>query len=160
MTELRQAWIELLARRRSLAASLAPYGEMLERWAAGPPPRRSLSWSAQRCRESWPRAVPLAAEARPPLDAGDVEDLLGGAMEEVAAVDPARAPALQRLAGAWDVGAIGPDALLPRRDGLGDGSVGAASGLGAQAVGFLSYATLRPVLEALVRPARAPLTQG
>src|SRR2546422_4925678 len=106
MTELRQAWIELLARRRSLAASLAPYGEMLERWAAWTPPRRSLSWSAQRCRESWTRAVPLAAEAPPPLDAGDVEDLLGGAMEEVAAVDPARAPALQRLAGAWDAGAI------------------------------------------------------
>src|SRR2546428_13449956 len=114
MTELRQAWTELLARRRSLAASLAPYGEMLERWAAWTPPRRSLSWSAQRCRESWTRAVPLAAEAPPPLDAGDVEDLLGGAMEEVAAVDPARAPALQRLAGAGDGGAIGPDALLPR----------------------------------------------
>src|SRR3989442_1051330 len=105
MTELRQAWTELLARRRSLAASLAPYGEMLERWAAWTPPRRSLSWSAQRCRESWTRAVPLAAEAPPPLDAGDVEDLLGGAMEEVAAVDPARAPALQRLAGAWGAGA-------------------------------------------------------
>ena len=159
MTELRQAWTELLARRRSLAASLAPYGEMLERWAAWTPPRRSLSWSAQRCRESWARAVPLAAEAPPPLDAGDVEDLLGGAMEEVAAVDPARASALQRLAGAWDAGAIGPDALLPRRDGLGDGSVEAASGLDARAVAFLSYATLRPVLEAWLEPARPHFTE-
>src|SRR5436309_10087436 len=96
MTELRQAWTELLARRRSLAASLAPYGEMLERWAAWTPPRRSLSWSAQRCRESWARAVPVAAEAPARLDAGGVEDLLGGALEEVASVDQSRAQAIQR----------------------------------------------------------------
>src|SRR5205807_2145373 len=104
MTELREAWRELLARRRALVTSLAPYDEMLERWAAWRPPRRSLSWSAQRCRESWTRGVPLTVEAPPPLDADNLEDLLGGAMEDVAAVTPARAPALQRLAGAWAAG--------------------------------------------------------
>src|SRR5207253_1423889 len=83
-------------------------------------------WSAPRCRESWMRGVPLAVEAPPPLDADNLEDLLGGAMEDVAAVAPARAPALQRLAGAWDAGAIGPGALLPRREGIGDGGVQAA----------------------------------
>src|SRR2546428_9509181 len=105
MTELRQAWIELLARRRSLAASLAPYGEMLERWAAWTPPRRSLRWSAQRSRESWARAVPPAPEAPPPLDDGDVPDPLCGAMEAAAAAAPTRAPTPPRPAGSRGPGA-------------------------------------------------------
>ena len=159
MRELREAWRELLARRRALATSLAPYDEMLERWAAWRPPRRSLSWSAQRCRESWTRGVPLAVEAPPPFDADTLEDLLGGAMEDVAAVAPARAPALQRLAGAWDAGAIGPGALLPRREGIGDGGVEAASGLDADAVAFLAYATLRPLLQAWLAPAWPHFTE-
>src|SRR5207237_10014886 len=135
-----------LARRCAILTCPAPNDEMLERWAAWRPPRRSLSWSAQRCRESWTRGVPLTVEAPPPLDADNLEDLLGGAMEDVAAVTPARAPALQRLAGAWDAGAIGPDALLPRREGIGDGGVEAASGLDSEAIAFLAYATLPPVL--------------
>ncbi|HZF05007.1 MAG TPA: formate dehydrogenase accessory protein FdhE [Patescibacteria group bacterium] len=154
MIDLRDPWRDLLARRRALAPSLAPYAEMLERWAAWTPSRRTPGWSAPRCRESWSRGVPLTAETPPPLDAGHLEDLLGAAMEEVAAVDPARAPALQRLAGAWDAGAIGPDALLPRHDGIGDGRVETATGLDAGAVAFLAYATLRPVLDAWLAPAR------
>src|SRR5438093_865204 len=97
MIDLRDAWRDILARRCALAPSLAPYGELLERWAAYAPPAQGFSWSAERCRETWGRGVPLAAEARPPLDAAHLEDLLGDAMEAVAALDPARAPALQRL---------------------------------------------------------------
>ena len=101
MTDLREAWRELLVRRRALAASLAPYGELLERWTAWTPPRQPAVWSPQSCREAWARGEPLTALASPPLDAAAVEDLLGEAMEDVAAVDASRAPALQRLAGAW-----------------------------------------------------------
>jgi hypothetical protein len=155
MTDLREPWRELLARRRLLAPSLGPYGELLERWSAWTPSRRALTWSAQRCRECWARGVPLAAEAPPALHADELEDLLGGSMEQVAAATPARAPALQRLAEAWDAGAIGPEALLPRRDGIGDGRVESASGLDAAAVTFLAYATLRPALDAWLAPARA-----
>jgi FdhE protein len=154
MIDLRDAWRDLLARRSALAPSLAPYGELLERWGGWTPPRRSLTWSAQRCRESWARGVPLASEAPPPLDADDVEELLGAAMEDVAALDPARGPALQRLAGAWDAGALGPAALLPRREGIGDGRVEAASGLDAAAATFLAYAAVRPALEAWTAPMR------
>src|SRR2546428_11883237 len=146
MTDLRDPWRDLLARRRALASSLAPYGEMLERWAAWTPSRRAPGWSAPRCRETWSRGVPLTAETPPPLDAGDLEDLLGGAMEEVAAVDPARAPALQPLAGAWDGGAIGPPPLLPPRDGPGAGRGEAPSGLAAHAGAFPSHAPLAPLL--------------
>jgi len=155
MTDLREAWRELLARRRTIAPSLAPYGELLERWSACPTPPRGPSWSAERCRECWARGVPLAAEAPPPLDAAHVEDLLGDAMEDVAALDPSRAAALQRLAGAWDAGALGPEALLPRREGIGDGRVETASGLDPAAVAFLAYATLRPALEAWLAPTRS-----
>ena len=155
MIDLRDAWRDLLARRRSLAASLAPYGELLERWAAYVPPRAGLSWSAERCREIWARGLPLAVEARPPLDPAQIEDVLGDAMEAVAALDPARAPALQRLAGAWDAGAFGPEALLPRREGIGDGGIEAASGLDVAAVTFLAYATLRPMLDAWLAPTRS-----
>jgi FdhE protein len=155
MIDLRDAWRDMLARRRSLAPSLAPYSELLERWAAYAPPVPSLSWSAARCRETWARGVPLAADARPPLDGAQLEDLLGDAMEAVAALDPTRAPSLQRLAGAWDAGALGPEALLPSREGVGDGGVEAASGLDAAAVAFLAYATLRPVLDAWLAPARS-----
>ena len=152
MTDLRDAWRDLLARRRALASSLAQYGTLLERWSDWHPSAAPLPWSAQRCRESWARGVPLAAEAAPALDRDDVEELLGAAMEDVAAVDPGRGPALHRLAGAWDAGAVEPDSFLPRRDGIGDGRVEAASGLDAAAVTFLAYATLRPALEAWLGP--------
>jgi len=148
MTDLREAWRDLLVRRRALAPSLAPYGRLLDRWSQCKAPRQRLTWSAQRCRESWGRGVPLAAEAPPPLQVADVEDLLGAAMEDVAALDGTRAAALQRLAASWDAGAVGPDSLLPRRDGIGDGGVETASGLDPAAVTFLAYATLRPALEA------------
>lgn len=154
MTDLREAWRDLLARRRALASSLGPYGGLLERWSEWIPPQKRLAWSAQRCRESWARGVPLAAEAPPPLDHDDVEDLLGATMEDLATVDPTRGPALQRLAAAWDARALGPDSLLPRRDGIGDGRIEAASGLDAAAVTFLAYATLRPALEAWLAPVR------
>jgi hypothetical protein len=159
MSDLREAWRELLMRRRVLAPSLAPYGRLLERWSQWKAPRQRLTWSAQRCRESWARGLPLAAEAPPPLQVADVEDLLGAAMEDVAALDGTRAAALQRLAAAWDAGAVGPDALLPRRDGIGDGRVEAASGLDSDAVTFLAYATLRPVLEAWFESAAPHFTQ-
>jgi formate dehydrogenase maturation protein FdhE len=81
-------------------------------------------------------------------------------MEQVAAVDPARGSALQRLAEAWDAGAVGPETLLPRRDGIGDGRVEAASGLDHGAVVFLAYATLRPALEAWLAPARPHLAEA
>ena len=158
MTDLRDAWRELLERRRALAPSLERYGEMLERWSAWTPPRRAPSWSADRCRDIWARGLPLAAEKPPPLDAGGLEDLLGAAMEDLAAVDSARAATLQRLAGAWDAGAVGPEALLPRRDGIGNGAIEAASGLEPAAVAYLAYATQRPALEAWLAPAREHLS--
>jgi FdhE protein len=158
MTELRDAWRELLVRRRALAPSLERYGEMLERWSAWTPRLRAPSWSAERCLDVWARGLPLAVENPPPLDAGDLEDLLGAAMEDLAAVDPARGAALQRLASAWDRRAVAAEALLPRREGIGDGAIEASSGLEAGAVAFLAYATLRPALEAWLGPAREHLT--
>src|SRR4051812_7553489 len=116
--DLRAAWADILERRRALASTLSPYAELLERWASATSVR-TRSWSPVECREQWDRGLPLAAAMPPPLAAGDVEDLLGEAMEQVAALDPARAAALQRLAGAWDAGDVTPASLLPARDGIG-----------------------------------------
>ena len=157
--DLRGAWQDLLERRQAFAASLAPYGEILERWASAGPLGRSLAWSAAECRARWARGVPLLAEAPPPLGVDDVEDLLGGIMEQLATLDPERAPALQRLAAAWDAGAVGPASLLPSREGIGDGAVEAATGLDAATVAVLACATVRPALERWLEPVR-PHVEG
>jgi FdhE protein len=152
--DLRDPWRELLERRRAFAASLTPYGEIVERWATAAAAPAG-AWSAERCRQTWTRGIPLAAESAPPLDADDVEDLLGGVMEQLAALDPARAPALQRLAAAWDARAVSPASLLPSRSGIGDGAVETACGLDGDAVAVLACATLRPALEGWLAGARA-----
>jgi FdhE protein len=155
--DLRDAWHALLERRRAFAASLAPYGELLERWASVETGMPAPTWTAAACRDCWLRGVPLLAEVRPPLAVEALEDLLGGVMEQLAALDAARAPALQRLAGAWDAGAVTPASLLPARDGIGDGAAEVASGLDSGVVSFLACATLRPALERWLAPARAHL---
>jgi formate dehydrogenase maturation protein FdhE len=83
--------------------------------------------------------------------------LLGGVMEQLAALDPARAGSLQRLATAWDARAVSPASLLPSRTGIGDGAAEAASGLDADAVAVLACAALRPALEGWLSSARAHL---
>jgi hypothetical protein len=153
--DLRTAWREMLERRRAFAVSLAPYTELLEHWAMAADDARGLAWSVERCRECWSRGIPLLAESAPPLGVDAVEELLGAVMEQLAALDPARGPALQRLASAWDARAVTPASLMPARTGLGDGAVEAASGLDRDAVGWLACATLRPSLEAWLAPARA-----
>lgn len=158
--DLREAWDDLLQRRRALEGSLAPYGDIVERWASWTSPCPPLTWSAEDCRRRWTRGVPLAAEARFPFTPDDLEDLLGAAMEELAAIDPARASALQRLAEAWDAATVSPSSFLPRRSAIGDGSVEAASGLETAAVAFLALATLRPALEAWLAPCRQHLADG
>jgi hypothetical protein len=151
--DLRPAWKEMLQRRRDLTPTLAPYADLLERWAsATAAPTRE--WSVAECREQWARGLPLTIAAPPPLAAEDVEELLGGAMEQVAQLDGTRAAALQRLAAAWDAGAVTPASLLPTREGIGTGAAEAASGLDAAVVTALACATLRPALEAWLSGAR------
>jgi FdhE protein len=157
MTDLRDAWAAMLTRRNAFAASLAPYGDLVERWAAWTGPAPASRWTAEQCRASWEGGIPLAASFIPTLNGDAIEDLLGAGMEHLAAVDPARGPALQRLAGAWDAQAVGADSLLPRRDGIGDGRVESATGLDAGAVAFLAYVALRPALEGWLSPAREHL---
>jgi hypothetical protein len=151
--DLRSAWTEILARRRDLAPTLTPYADILESWAttAHAPAR---PWSAAECGDSWQRGVPLAIASPPRIAPADIEELLGGVMEQLAALDPRRAPALQRLAAAWDAGAVTPASLLPTREGIGDGAAEAASGLDAPSMAVLACAAVRPSLESWLSPAR------
>jgi FdhE protein len=144
--DLRDAWRDLLSRRQAFASTLTPYTELLERWADASDMPATL-WSRDACAAAWSRGVPLLAERRPTLSVDAVEDLLGAVMEQLAVADPGRAGALQRLATAWDAGAVTPFSLMPTVEGIGDGAVEAASGLDPGAVTFLACATLRPALE-------------
>jgi len=160
MSDLQEAWADLLRRRPTFRDSLTIYGDILEGWARWSPPRPlALAPSPEAWRGSWERGTPLVAEAAGALRAADVEDLVGGAMEVLARAEPALAPALQRFAQAWDRGAIGPAALLPARGRIGSLAT-EASGLGADAVAFLAGASLRPALEALFAPAREHLAES
>jgi len=159
VSELQDAWADLLRRRRSFAASVAVYGDILDAWARWSPPRSlALATTPDAWRRSWESGTPLVAEARV-LRAADLEDLVGAAMEALARVEPALAPALQAFATAWDGGAVGPAVLLPAR-----GRVGAApseaGGLSTEALAFLAGASLRPALELLFAPARQHFTEG
>src|SRR5262249_59287035 len=48
MTDLREAWRDLLVRRRGIASSLGAYGELVERWSGWNPSQQSVTWSALR----------------------------------------------------------------------------------------------------------------
>src|SRR5262245_29642781 len=160
MTDLREAWADLLRRRPSFADTLAIYGELLDvwaRWSAARP--LALTPSPEAWRAGWERGTPLAAEAARSLRADDLEDLVGAAMEVLARVEPALAPALQAFAAAWDRGTAGPATLLPQRGRIGAEPI-AAAGLGADALAFVAGASLRPALETLFAPARAELAEG
>ena len=160
MTDLREAWADLLARRPSLRASLVVYGEIIEHWARWSPPRVLAPPSAPAAwRAAWQSGTPLVTEATRALRAEDLEDLVGGAMEALARVEPALAPALQTFASAWDHGAVGPAALLPARGRIGAESGGPA-GLGTDAVAFLAGASLRPALETFFTSARDVFSEG
>jgi FdhE protein len=154
--DLRPAWADVLVRRRDLAPTLLLYADILEHWATTTG-GRARAWSATECRARWESGLPLAASMPPPLNVTDVEELLGAVMEQLAALDAARAPALQRLAGAWDAGAVTPASLLPTREGIGTGAAEDASGLDTPAVAALACAALRPALEAWLAGARAHL---
>jgi hypothetical protein len=160
MTDLREAWADLLRRRSGLRDSLAAYGDVLNAWAGWTPPRAlSLAGSPQTWRASWEAGTPLVAEAARALRAEDLEELVGVAMETLARVVPGLAPSLQAFATAWDRGVVGPATLLPARGRIGAGP-GETSGLGGDALAFVSGASLRPALEAFFAPARGHFTEN
>ena len=159
--DLTEAWADLLGRRPTLREALAVYDDVLVTWARWSAPRSLVvPWSAEACRTRWAQGVPLVEVARESVGAGDVEDLMAGAMDAVARANAEFVPALQRLAEAWDVGRVGPAALLPVRGRVGSGEVEEVSGLPADVVGLLATLSLRPALEAVYSATREHLPEG
>ena len=99
-------------------------------------------------------------EAARAVHASDVEDLIGEAMEAIARAEPSLGAGLQRFAQAWDAGVVTPAMLLPERGRIAADAAVRASGLGADVVGFVAIAGLRPALEAFYAPLRAHLVEG
>jgi FdhE protein len=155
--DLRDAWQDLLARRPTLARSLAPYGTLLDAWA-GVEPGIAPEWKAAECRDQWRRGVPLLAGMPIALEAERVEPLLDVALGLLASLGVAAPESLQRFAEAWDAGQVRVASLLPRPGRV--GSVEGSHGLTADAVGFVAGASLRPHLERLLDASRAHLEDG
>jgi FdhE protein len=144
VSDLREAWGDLLRRRATLGEILAAYTPIVEAWAQ-PSRVTPLAWSAAECAALWERGVPLLAEASIALDPNEVETWLGPAVDAVAALRPDDVGALQRFARAWDAGDVRPSSLFPAQ-----GRVGAVSGdigLDDGVVAFFAAAALRAPLD-------------
>jgi FdhE protein len=138
--------------------SLAAYRGVLEAWESWSPSGvEPLDLPAEACRARWARGLPLLADQGAPLPPSAVEDLLGAAMELVAAAGE-WGPGLQRMAEAWDQGEVSPAALLPAQGRLVSADAEQATGLPADVLGFLAIAALRPALERLLAGCRPHLT--
>jgi FdhE protein len=156
----RDDWADLLSRRPRLATSLAPYGVIVEAWAAWEPAGgREPAWTREAGVASWREGRPLLASTQLEVSAAEVEDLMAVAMEAVTAVRPEDSAAMRRLADEWDAGRVGPDAFLPTEGAVASGVVRAAA-LRPEVAAFLAYAGLRPALEHLLSPAREHLADG
>ena len=160
MTDLQDAWADLLARRPSFQQTLAVYGEILEAWARWSPREPPMLASRPEAwRAAWAGGTPLTAEATRALRREHLEDLVGAAMEALVRVEPSLASALQDFAAVWDGGRGGPALLLPSRARIGAEPAGAGR-LGADALAFVAGASLRPVLETFFAPAREAFREG
>jgi FdhE protein len=155
----REGWRDVLRRRERLATSLAPYGVIVEAWAAWEPPAEAPEWTREECSRRWREGVPLLGDRPLPIAAADVETLMVSAMEAVTAVRPQAAASMRRLADEWDAGGVGPEVFLPAGGGIGTAATQRLA-LRPEIAGFLAYAGLRPALEHLLAPARAHLTDG
>jgi FdhE protein len=119
---------------------------------------RSLAWTSAECRALWERGAPLLAEAQPTIAPDSVEDLIGAALDALAALAAEDAPSLDRFARAWDRGEVRPTDLLPMSR-AGSKVLEEATGLSADSLSFLA-GSLRPVLAAYFAPCRAQFVDG
>jgi len=141
-------WETARERRSTFREALGFWTAILEGWmlwkAGAPEP---LAWSEDVCRARWERGVPLLAEATPVLDREAVEELLGPVMERLSADGREASEAFQRIALAWDEGAIGPELLLPGPARDSAAVLAERFGLDRHLSAFLGPAGLRPALE-------------
>jgi len=159
--KLKAEWEDLLERRPAFQAPLSVCGDILELWGRWSPTRLSpLAWTAGECRERWERGVPLLAEAPVVIGADEIEELLGAVMERVAELRQRAAPELQRLAEAWDRGAIRPRAFFPAPGRIGSGVIEETSGLASELVALLACASLRPALDVYFGSVRSHLNDA
>jgi FdhE protein len=157
---IRHAWPELLKRRAAFRDVLAAYEPILEAWAAGAETSAApLAWTADECQARWRAGLPLLAEAPLAIGPEALEDLLAAPLELLARAGEASEP-LERLAAAWDRGELTPAALFPARGRLGAPNVSLLTGLSPEAVGFVAYTSLRPILEPYFAGCRAHVGVG
>ncbi len=156
--DLTEAWTDLLRRRAAFAPALAIYDELIRLWATTPVALPPLDLDASACGRCWERGVPLLADAPPRLEPESVEPLLGPILDLVGGLRGDAFDGLRAFAEAWDAGRLTPASLFPARGRL--GTVDERVGLDGALVGFISAATLRPLLERYFVVAREHLGDG
>jgi len=156
--DLTDAWKDLLRRRATFAASLAPYEDLIRLWASTPVEVTPLEWDAAACARRWERGVPLLTEAVPRLDSETVESLLGPVLDIAGGLRDDAIDGLRAFVEAWDAGRLTLASLFPAHGQL--GSVDQRIGLDAALVAFISMATLRPLLDPFFVVTREHLADG
>jgi len=159
--DLRSDWADLLRRRAGFADTLRLYRNVIEAWGDWHPRvTLALEWDAARCRALWARDTPVLAEAPPPpVGAGDIEELVGVALDTVASVRGDRdGDNLRRFARAWDAGTLTPDDLLPGKNRLGSERLETSTSLAPGVIGFLVSICVPPVLAAYLASAHTHFT--
>ena len=152
---LRQEWDALLERRKALRSSLEFWTPILDGWAGwSPGALAALAWSPAECEKRWIRGVPLLAEAPPELSRDGLEALLGPLIERLAGLGAEEADALERFAGEWDAGRVGPADLFPTAPG-GPAALQERLRVPGHLLAFLAHASLRPPLDAYFAGVRA-----
>ena len=158
--KLCEEWSDLLNRRPTFRAPLAPYGALLESWARWSPEGfLPLRWTAQECDDRWRREIPLLSEAPPSIPRENIEDLLGTSLELLAALGEQEG-VIRRLAEAWDAGEIGPATLFPGKGRIGAPRLEEGVGVPREVVSFLACGVLRPVLAAYFDDCRSHLADN
>jgi len=153
-------WNNLLERRSTFREPLAPYGPILDAWARWSGGRVTpLAWSVEDCRARWRRGVPLLSEVSLSIPPEEMEDLLAPILEFLATIGEEDA-LLQRFAGAWDRGEVGPAALFPGKGRIGSAAVQERLGLSHELLSFLAYGSLRPILDVYFAECRSHLSES
>ncbi len=158
--DLREAWSDLRGRRAALEASLAPYGAIIDCWAAMAPPRDVLDWHADECQRVWERGVPLVAECGAVLAREEIEPALDVALTALACIPGVARDGLAFLAEAWDAGRIAPSDLLPRPGRIGSERLASETRLHPSSLGFIAEVALRPCLDPYFAAVREHLRDG
>ncbi|HLC41392.1 MAG TPA: formate dehydrogenase accessory protein FdhE [Methylomirabilota bacterium] len=135
--------------------SLSIYEGLLEAWVRWPESRlMPLRWSSAECRARWERSQPLIVDAPLEIPLSEIEDQLVSVLELVAGLGEAEAQAVERLALALTTDPVSVSTLLRGLRNPDRGAMPSALPCPTDLLAFVTYGSLRPLLEEYFLEAR------